>query len=191
MAGTATRTRINLVRARHHKLKQQKILFAKIQTAAIICLVVYSLFLFAVVSLSALERNQQKKLETKISTEKQLLEDLRPVQIKQELIKQKLDLIGEYYDNIRDARKLFLQVFATMPEGVVLTETTWGETESTISLKGEASDVYVMQNYLAVIDSLALNEGFEKIGFESINRSEDAVYHFETSFQLADSEAIK
>ncbi len=189
MAGTTSRARINLVRARHHKLKQQKILFAKIQAIALVVLVAYGLFLAAVVSYRALERSQLKKLEAKVSTEKQQLEALRPVQIKQELVKQKLDLIAAYFAQFRDTRKLFLKLYAAVPEGVTLTETAWGENETSIILKGEASDVYAMNAYLDVVDDLMAEVTFQKVGFASINRSEDAIYHFETTFVLAPAQA--
>jgi hypothetical protein len=188
MASLASRTNINLVRARHHKLKQQKILFAKIQTVALVVLVAYGIFLASVVSFRALEKNQLKKVETKIKSERQLLEELRPVQIKQEVVKHKLKLIGTYFDNIR---KMFLKIYAAIPEGVSLTETTWGENESSISLKGDANDVYAMNAYLDVVEDLLADEGFSEVGFESINRSEDAIYHFETSFALESADKKK
>jgi Tfp pilus assembly protein PilN len=191
MASLASRTNINLVRARHHKLKQQKILFAKIQTVALVVLVVYGIFLASVVSFRALEKNQLKKVETKIKSERQLLEELRPVQIKQEVVKHKLKLIGAYFDNIRNTRKMFLKMYAAIPEGVSLTETTWGENESSITLKGDANDVYAMNAYLDVVEDLLADEGFSDVGFESINRSEDALYHFETSFALESADKKK
>lgn len=187
MASRASKTNINLVRARHHKLKQQKILFAKIQTVALVVLVAYGIFLASVVSFRALEKSQLKKLESKIKSERQLLEELRPVQIKQEVVKQKLDLIGAYFDNIQDTRKMFLKVYAAIPEGVSLIETTWGENESSIILKGDANDVYAMNDYLDVVEDLMAEEAFEKVGFNSITRSEDALYHFETAFSLESS----
>jgi Tfp pilus assembly protein PilN len=188
MASLASRTNINLVRARHHKLKQQKILFAKIQTVALVVLVAYGIFLASVVSFRAIEKSQLKKLESKIQTERKLLEDLRPIQIKQEVVKQKLDLIGAYFDNIQNTRKMFLKVYAAIPEGVSLLETTWGENESSIRLKGDATDVYAMNAYLDVVDDLMAEEHFEEVGFESITRSEDALYHFETAFSLDSSD---
>ena len=187
MAAPVSKASINLVRARHHKLKQQKILFAKIQTVALVVLVAYGVFLASVVSFRALENSQLKKLEAKIKSERLLLEELRPIQIKQEIVKQKLDLIGEYFAGIKNTRKIFLKVFATVPEGVSLSETTWGENETKITLKGDANDVYAMNSYLDVVDNLMAEDQFEAIGFESINRSEDAMYHFETAFSLEPS----
>lgn len=184
MAGTVSRANINLVRARHHKLKQQKIVFAKIQTVALVVLVAYGVFLASVVSFRALEKSQLKKVESDIASERQLLEELRPIQIKQELVKQKLDLIGAYFAGIRDTRTLFLKVYAAVPEGVTLSETSWGENETKITLKGDANDVYAMRSYLDVVDELMADEAFASTGFASINRSEDAVYHFETAFLL-------
>ncbi len=187
MAAPVSKASINLVRARHHKLKQQKILFAKIQTVALAVLVAYGVFLASVVSFRALENSQLKKLEAKIKSERLLLEELRPIQIKQEIVKQKLDLIGEYFAGIKNTRKIFLKVFAAVPEGVSLSETTWGENETMITLKGDANDVYAMNSYLDVVDKLMAEDQFEAIGFESINRSEDAMYHFETAFSLEPS----
>ena len=184
MAAPVSKASINLVRARHHKLKQQKILFAKIQTVALVVLVAYGVFLTAVVSFRALEKSQLKKLEAKIKSERELLEELRPIQIKQEVVKQKLDLISAYFSGIKNTRKIFLKVYAAVPEGVSLTETTWGENEAKITLKGDANDVYAMNSYLDVVDNLMAEDQFEAIGFESINRSEDAMYHFETAFSL-------
>lgn len=187
MAAPVSKASINLVRARHHKLKQQKILFAKIQTVALVVLVAYGVFLASVVSFRALENSQLKKLEAKIKAERLLLEELRPIQIKQEIVKQKLELIGEYFAGIKNTRKIFLKVFAAVPEGVSLSETTWGENETKITLKGDANDVYAMNSYLDVVDNLMAEDQFEAIGFESINRSEDAMYHFETAFSLESS----
>lgn len=189
MAGTVSRANINLVRARHHKLKQQKIVFAKIQTVALVVLVAYGVFLASVVSFRALEKSQLKKVERDIASERQALEELRPIQIKQELVKQKLDLIGTYFAGIRDTRTLFLKVYAAVPEGVTLSETSWGENETKITLKGDANDVYAMRSYLDVVDELMADEAFASTGFASINRSEDAMYHFETAFSLKTTEA--
>jgi hypothetical protein len=143
----------------------------------------YLVLLILVVGIRLMMVNQFNKLENEISNSKANISSMESKETKFRLISSKLTELTKFIDNKKPIQPKINKIYAIMPNGVLIEDISFGESEDILAVRVVAGDVFDVGNLLKVISD-AVETDFSQIKVSSTRRTDDGTYNLELEFQF-------
>lgn len=143
----------------------------------------YLILLVLVVVIRFMLVDQFKSLESNISISKTNISGMESRETKHRLISSKLTELSSFIDNKKPIQPKINKIYDIMPNGVLVEDISFGESEDILTVRVLASDVFDVGNLLKVVSD-AVETDFSHIIVSSTRRADDGTYNLELEFQF-------
>lgn len=179
---------INLLSAQKRRVRAEKVFFAKLQAGALVLLVAYSAVLFGAMGTKAWHQGQVETLSEEIDGHKRAIEALYPVEAKQTLLANKIELLREYFDQFVGMRETLVGIFEDMPEQVEVSGVEFGELSRESEFAMQSEDVFVMTEWLSYMESVVTGQRVAGVNVAGVSRGDAATYQAQQTVEVSGGE---
>lgn len=180
------RIKINLLQETQKvktRLRQWGVL---LQTVSIVILVIYGFIVFSIFSYSIFLGSQQNRVTKKIDDRKNTIEELRSVEIKHLLVKEKIGLIRGIFQDYGINHSKVTSLYSFLIDKIIVGDIKYAEEEGAIRFGGRVLDIVGFTSFMDEIVAYAQEESFSPVLLGEISRNDRGEYFFEIVMFFSD-----
>lgn len=149
-----------------------------LQTGSTVVLIGFGVLTVGFLSYTLLITRQQKGILEKIQTTESGIDKLRPVEYKNEVVKNKLILSSQLMEEHKVNHKLLMEFYEFAALRLSITELSMPENTNEFKFQGSAAGVTALVDFLEEFAGFAKERGINSVKSDGFNLNDDGNYDF-------------